>query len=135
MGEHKFNPKAAAAAAGAFRPEPGSEIYGFQLIPVVELNKEKMAELVAILDAAKLRGEDPRHAIPQDWTPIKNPGFFDYVVYNVPTLGRPSVLSIRSDQIPTATIRWNEHLRIPLPELRSRADMAFAGAEERGPIQ
>ena len=134
MGEHKNNPRAIAAAAGAYRPSPGQEVYGFKLVANVELNKEKLAEAVAIIDAAKARGEDPRFAVPK-WNPMENPEWFDYVVYNTPTVGRPSALSIRQDQIPTATLRWSEHLRIPLTELRSRADAAFAGAEERGTTQ
>lgn len=125
MGEHKFNPRAAEAA----RPMP-DEVLGFNLAPTLELNREKTAEMVAIIDAAKEAGQDPRRAVPK-WNPKDNPEFFDYVVYNVPTVGRPSVLSIRQNEIPTASIRWSEHFRCPLTELKSRADAAFAGAEAR----
>lgn len=128
MGEHRNNSRAIAASKPAQRFPPGSEIFGFQLQSVLELNKTKMAEVTAIIDAAKNRGEDPRFAVPK-WNPTDNPEWFDYVVYNVPTLGRPSALAIDPRQIPTATIRWSEHLRIPLLELRARADGAFAEVE------
>lgn len=126
MGEHRTNPTAIAAAQRTIL----DEVLGFNLAPTVELNKEKLAEVVAIVDAAKESGQDPRQAVPK-WNPKDNPEFFDYVVYNVPTVGRPSALSIRQDQIPTASIRWSEHFRCPLTELKARADAAFAGAEER----
>lgn len=131
MGEHRSNPTAAAAANGAFRPQPGEEYCGFLQRAELELNKDKLAEAVAIIDGAKARGEDPRIATPR-WNPKDNPEFFDYVVYDYVTVARPSMLSLRADQVPTATLRWREHLRAPLNEVRQRADEAFASAESRG---
>ena len=126
---------AQAAARGEIpRFPPGAEIFGFNFEPVIELNAEKMKEVVALLDAAKARGEDPRLAVPSI-NPTANPEFFDYVVYNRPTVGRPSPLAIREDQIPTAQIRWSEHLRIPLTALKERASAAFGGVGAQGKQQ
>lgn len=134
-GQHHRNPVAQAAARGEIpRFPPGAELYGFNFEPVIELNKAKMAEVVAIVDAARLEGRDPRIAVP-NINPTENPEHFDYVVYNRPTIGRPSALAIRADQIPTAQIRWSEHLRIPLVELKARVDSAFAGHEAQGKSQ
>jgi hypothetical protein len=66
------------------------------------------------------------------WNPAENPEFFDYVVYNMPMVGRPNRFQIEQDKIPFSSIRWNEHMRIPYPDLKERVDAAFAGAEERG---
>lgn len=130
MGEHKFNTRAIAAAEPAPRFPPGTQFFGFESEVVIELNKEKLAEVVKMFDELKAKGEDPRqHPLP--WTPDSNPEFFDYVVYNRPTCGRPSPLQIDPRSIPTARIRWSEHLRIPLHELKTRIDGAFAGAESR----
>jgi hypothetical protein len=128
MGEHRSNPRAIAAAEAG--PKFG-ESYSVRHNAVLELNKEKVAELTVLLDAAKERGEDPRFAIPK-WNPTDNPEFFDYVVYNEPMLGRTSALAIDPRKVPYATMRWSEHLRIPLVELRKRADETFATAEARG---
>lgn len=130
MGEHRRNPRAIAAAQPRQLP-PGTEAYGFELQAVVELNKVKLAEMVKLVDAAKAAGQDPRFAVPR-WNTTENPDFFDYVVYNVAHLARTSSLVIDQRQIPVARIRWSEHLRIPLVELRSRADAAFAGKEAEG---
>ena len=129
MGEHRHNGRAIAAAAPAQKFPPGAEILGFSFETALELNKFKMAEATVIIDEAKARGQDPRFAVPK-WNPQENPEYFDYVVYNRPSLGRPSPLALDPRQIPTAQVRWSEHLRIPLVELRARADGAFAGAEE-----
>lgn len=127
MGEHRYNPRAIAAA----QPRefaPGDEVLGFSFETVLELNKEKLAEVVALIDAAKANGEDPRRVVPA-LNPKENPEFFDYVVYNRPTVGRPSPLLPDPRQIPTAQIRYTEHLRIPLVELKQRADDTFSKAE------
>ena len=110
---------------------PGDEVVGFEQKTVFELNKEKLAEMVAMVDEAKERGEDPRHAVPL-WNPKENPEFFDVVVYNYLQLGRPSALAIDPNKVPMATMRWSEHLRVPYVDLRARADEAFAGAEAKG---
>ena len=128
MGEHRNNPRAIAASLPAPQYPPGTEIPQFTLQAVFELNKAKLAELVALLDAAKAAGQDPRFAVPK-WNPKDNPEWFDYVVYNVPMLGRPSALALDPRQVPYATIRWSEHLRIPLLDLRARADETFDRAE------
>jgi hypothetical protein len=128
MGEHKHNPRAIAAAQPAIRFAPGDEIFGFSFETVIELNKAKMAEVVALVDAARANGHDPRHAVPA-FNPKENPEFFDYVVYNRPTVGRPSPLLPDPRQIPTAQIRAGENLRIPLVELKQRADVAFSDVE------
>lgn len=130
MGEHRFNPRAIEAAQPAPRFPPGTQFFGFESEVAIELNKEKLAEVVVIVDAAKAAGQDPRQAVPK-WNPDENPEFFDYVVYNRPTCARPSPLQIDPRQMPVAKIRWSEHLRIPLKELKERVDGAFAGAEER----
>lgn len=131
MGAHRNNPRAVAAAVPRHIPQPGDEAYAFRFKAYLELNKEALAEVTALCDAAKARGEDPRFAIPK-WNAKENPEFFDYVVYNEPMVGRPSALALDPKQIPFATIRWSEHLRIPLVELRARVDETFAGAEARG---
>lgn len=131
MGEHSRNPIAIAADAPRRIPGPGDVQYAFRQKVELELNKEKLAEVTAILDAAKARGEDPRFSIP-NWNPKDTPEFFDYVVYNEPMVGRPSALAIDPKHIPFATIRWSEHLRIPLVDIIARADERFAAAETRG---
>ena len=128
MGEHRNNPRSIAAAQPAPQYPPGTEIPQFTLQAVFELNKAKLAELTVMLDAVKARGEDPRFAVPK-WNPKDNPEWFDYVVYNVPMLGRPSALALDPTRVPYASIRWSEHLRIPLVDLRVRADETFDRAE------
>lgn len=130
MGEHRQNPRSIAASLPAPQYPPGTEIPQFTFSAVLELNKAKLAELTPILDAAKAAGQDPRFAIPK-WNPRDNPEWFDYVVYNVPMLGRPSALALDPSKVPYASIRWSEHLRIPLVDLRARADGAFAEAEAK----
>ena len=110
---------------------PGDEVVGFEQKTVFELNAVKRAEAIALMDEAKDRGEDPRRAAPS-WNPKENPEFFDVVVYNYLQLGRPSALAIDPNQVPMATMRWSEHLRVPYVDLRARADEAFAGAEAKG---
>lgn len=135
MGQHRFNPRA-GQNGGLSRRErevaaqfkPGDESYKFEPETVVELNKEKFAEVKALLDAAEERGEDPRLSVPR-LHPRDNPEFFDLVVYDRVFVLRPSPLQIDPRQIPAATSRWGERLRIPLTELRARADAAFAEAE------
>lgn len=134
MGEHRSNPRAIAAEqyrAGNF--PAGAEFFGFSFEAVLELNKEKMAEVVALVEAAKAEGHDPRRAVPA-LDPRANPEFFDYVVYNRPSVARPSPLLPDPRQIPTAQIRHSEHLRIPLVELKQRADVAFADANRDGDV-
>lgn len=131
MGEHKTNGRAIAAAEPAPRFPPGTEFYNHQFEVVIELNREKTAEMVAIVDAAKERGEDPRHAVPR-WNPTENPEWFDYVAYNRAQVARPSPFAIDPRQIPAANIRLAEHFRMPLNELRARADGAFANHENKG---
>jgi hypothetical protein len=109
---------------------PGSQLFGFAFETTIELNKEKLAEVTAIIDAAKARGDDPRHAAPA-LSPTDNPEFFDYVVYNQATVGRPSPLLPDPRQVPTAKLRCSEHLRVPLTEITLRADEKFASAEPR----
>jgi hypothetical protein len=111
--------------------QPGDEVVGFSQQAVLEPNRVKMAEAVALMDAAKERGEDPRLSAPR-WNPKDNPEFFDVVVYNYLQLGRPSALAIDPAQIPMANLRWSEHMRVPFTDVRARADEAFAGAEGRG---
>jgi hypothetical protein len=126
--EARLNPTAIAASQGAFQV---SEVLGFQFKTTLELTEPKRLELVALGDAAVADGKDPREVMPT-WNPKENPEFFDYVVWNVPTVGRPSPLQIRADQVPTAMIKWSEFLRIPYPTLKDRADSSFAGVEARG---
>lgn len=121
--ESRLNPRAVAAA----QPRVPSLVGHFDFEVVFEINKEKMAELVILIDAAKAAGQDPRTAVPI-CDPEKNPEWFDYVVYNRPWIGRKSPLV---DQIPFARVRWNEHLRIPLVELKGRADEVVAANEPR----
>jgi hypothetical protein len=131
MGEHKSNMRSIQAAQPVPRLPPGSEVFGFSFETQLELNKEKMAEVVALIDAATAAGRDPRTAVPVI-SPNEHPEWFDYVVYNRPSIGRPSALQIDPRQIPTAQIRWSEHIRIPLVDLRARVDEAFAATEARG---
>lgn len=129
--EARLNPRAVEAAIPRRVPGPGDVAYNFTFETVIEINAEKMAEISKAIEAAQTAGTDPRLAIPAV-NPKDNPEWFDYVVYNRPMVGRPSVLAINANQIPTATIRWSEHLRIPLVELNRRADEAFANSEARG---
>jgi hypothetical protein len=131
MGEHRNNPRAIEAAKPAERFPPGAEIFNHQFEVAIELNKEKTAEMVAIVDAAKSRGEEPRFALPK-WDPTVNPEWFDYVVYNQAVVARPSPLAIDPRKIPAARIRLGEQYRFPLKELRDRTDAAFANHEARG---
>lgn len=131
MGEHRNNPRAISAAEPAPRFPPNSELFEHRFEVAIELNREKTVEAVAMIDAAKARGEEPRFAVPK-WNPTENPTFFDYVVYNQAIVARPSPLAIDPRQIPAATIRLTEHFRMPLAELRARADAAFATHEARG---
>jgi hypothetical protein len=126
--EARLNPTAIAAGQGAFQV---TEVLGFQFRTTLELTAEKRAELVALGDAALADGREPREVMPT-WNPKENPEFFDYVVWNVPTVGRPSPLQIRADQVPTAAIKWSEFLRIHYPTIKERADASFAGVEARG---
>lgn len=130
MGEHKFNGRAIAAAQPAQRFKPGDELYGFSFETALELNAETIAKVTAEIDAARERGDDARMAAPA-FSPQQNPELFDYVVYNRPTVSRPNPFLPDPRQLPTAQLRWTEHLRIPLVQLRARADEAFAGAETR----
>ena len=130
MGEHKYNGRAIQAAQPAARFKPGDELYGFSFETALELNKETIAKVTAELDEARARGDNARMAAPA-YDPQKNPELFDYVVYNRPTVARPNPFLPDPRQLPTAQLRWTEHLRIPLVELRARADAAFAGAETR----
>jgi len=127
-GQHHRNPRAIMAAQPVPKFPQGTEVLGFQFEAVLELTKEKLAEAKAIIDEAEARGQDPRTAVP-NWNPTEQPEYFDYVVYNRPSLGRPSPLLPDPRQVPTAFIRYSEHLRIPLVELRKRADAAFAAKE------
>lgn len=130
MGEHKLNGRAMAASHPAMRFPPGAQLFGFSFETAIELNKEKIAEVTAIIEAAKARGDDPRRAVPA-LDPTANPEFFDYVVYNQATVGRPSPLLPDPRQVPTAKLRCSEHLRVPLVEINQRADERFAAAEPR----
>lgn len=129
MGEHRSNPRAIAAAAAQPRFRPGDEVYGFELETVIEVNAEKMAELNPILERVQAEGRDPRTVPELQLDSKEHPEWFDLVVYNRINVGRPSVLLAMAQGIPTARVRWNEHLRVPLVSLRERAEMAFAGAE------
>jgi hypothetical protein len=134
-----LNQRAIEKAARQPMP-PGTEIYGFRLHTSIELNKETMAEITAAADAAAARGEDPRRALhmaASQWNPKEHPERYDYVVVNVGTVGRPSALLPDPNQVPTATILLGEHIRMPLQELRGRADDAFEAAEtaNRGALQ
>lgn len=130
MGEHKLNGRAIQAARPAMRFPPGTQGYGFAFETAIELNKAKLAEVTAIIDAAKDRGDDPRNAVPA-FDPTVNPEWFDYVVYNQAHVGRPSPLLPDPRQVPTARIRCTEHLRVPLVEINKRADELFAASEPR----
>lgn len=131
MGDHRVNGNALAKMARPSFPA-GMEMYGFRVNTVIELNAETMAEIKAIADAAEARGDDPRKALhhaSQQWDPKNHPERFDYVAVNEATVGRPSPLLPDPNKVPTATIRLKELERVPLAELRKRADEAFAGAE------
>jgi hypothetical protein len=124
MGDHKTNPRAIAAAQAPVMP-PGSVVIGFQFQAVLELNAAKMAEVSKELDFATAAGKDPATVITPELNPKEHPEWYDYVVYNVPTIGRPSVLM---QNVPTARVRWSEHLRVPYKQLLERADGLFNGA-------
>lgn len=109
---------------------PGTQGYGFGFETAIELNKAKLAEVTAIIDEAKARGDDPRRAVPAI-DPTVNPEWFDYVVYNQAHVGRPSPLLPDPRQVPTAKIRCTEHFRCPLVEINARADETFARVEPR----
>lgn len=130
MGEHRNNPRAIRAAEP--RPLPQvKEAFGFEFEVQIELNKEKLAEVVGLVDAARARGDDPKLAVPP-YDHREHPEWFDYVVYNRAIVARPSSLVINPDQIPAAKIRLTEHTRFPLADLYARVDGAFAEREMKG---
>ena len=136
MGEHKFNGNAIRKAQMPAFP-PGAELYNFQIETALELNAEAMELVNAAAAAARLSGEDERravHNVSVDWNPKETPERFDVIAYKRWTLGRPSPLLPDPRQVPTAMVRHGELDRMPLTELQSRADQAFAeasGAQER----
>lgn len=139
MGDHRINPKAIEKAMRVAIP-PGQEFYDFKFQVVLELNRESMDEVTKAADAAELAGGDPRrelHLAAQQWNPKDHPERFDYVVYNYGVVARPSALLPDPSKIPAATVRLNEHIRMPLTELRKRADDAFNDheASQRGSLQ
>ena len=128
MGEHRFNGKSIAKFN---RPavRPGDEMFGFNYETVIEPNEAFMAEITAVADEAKARGEDPRRALhdhAMQWNPKEHPERFDYVVYGRAQVMRPNPFLPDPNQIPCANIRLSEMLRAPLAEVRGRADAAFS---------
>lgn len=132
-GQHHRNPTAQAAARGEFQSPPGAEVFGFDFEPVLELNKETIVEITRDLDYAKAADQDPRPILTR-YNPQANPDKFDYVVYNRPQVGRRSALAIR-DGVEMARLRWSEHIRIPLTEIRAREAEVRAEHERRSEPQ
>lgn len=119
MGAHKDNPIALLHKAAP--PKPLFEMaYGFEFEVVIEPNAAKKAEIQAFLDAELAAGKKPGEI---------NTGFQltpeeqDLVVYNRICQARPSRLV---QQTPVARLRCGEHMRMPLTEVMSRAEEAFA---------
>lgn len=139
MGQHKNNPAALAKAArppeGMPQFQPGEEVYGFQFETALELNAASMQEVNETAAKARAAGEDERravHLLSKDWNGKAAPERFDLVIYNRIQVGRPSALLPDPRQVPTAFLRISEHLRMPLTEVRKRADETFAEHEKRG---
>ena len=115
----------------------GAELYNFQIETALELNADAMTLINEAVDRARNSGEDERRAVHNltvDWSPKETPERFDVVAYKRWTLGRPSPLLPDPRQVPTAMVRHGELDRMPLVELQTRADQAFAeanGAQER----
>lgn len=136
MGDHRNNPRAIEKAIRQALPSmpAGTELYGYQQRCELMLNAETMEEVVMAGQAAKLAGESQRDAVTQatkEYDPMHHPEKFDLVVFNVLTLARPSPLIHDPNKIPQAIIRHSEVLRIPLVDLKKRADEAF-GMASRG---
>ena len=136
MGDHKLNGNAIRKAQMPAFP-PGAELYNFQIETALELNADAMTLINEAVDRARNSGEDERRAVHNltvDWSPKETPERFDVVAYKRWTLGRPSPLLPDPRQVPTAMVRHGELDRMPLVELQTRADQAFAeanGAQER----
>jgi hypothetical protein len=128
LGEHRSNGN---AIAKLHRPpvRAGDEFYGFNFETAIEPNKDFMNEVTVMADAATARGEDPRrtvHDYSTQWNPREHPERFDYVVYGRAQVMRPNPFLPDPNQIPCANIRLQEFMRMPLAEVRSRADRAFS---------
>lgn len=139
MGEHKTNPRAQEKAMRV-AIQPGQEFYDFQFKTFIEVNRESMDEITRVADSAELRGDDPRRALhdaAMQWNPKDNPERYDYVVLKYAIVARPSALIPDRSRVPAATILLGEVERMPLAELRRRADEAFRVNEEpqRGSLQ
>jgi hypothetical protein len=129
MGAHRNNPVAIAATN---RPSlvGVDEILGFRLESAIELCQERMAEIHAAGEAAKASGGDERvavHDVASQWNAKEHPEAFDLVIYACATVGRPSALMPDPRNVPTASIRIREFLRLSLASLRKAADAAFVG--------
>lgn len=127
MGQHKINPVALAAAA---RPaiSPGDEMFGYQVQGVIELRPERAAEVAEAANACRDQ-EEARlavHRVASQWNLKDTPDEFDFVVYDVVTVGRPNPFLPNPNQVPTAALRMEERKRWNLGDLRRRADQAFA---------
>ena len=124
MGAHRNNPIALAAANGKPIPMTIPDlVFGFEFEVTIEVNAVKMAEIKAAYEAHKAAGGTPDTVPDFPLTPEDQ----DYVVYNRPTVIRPSRFT---EKHPKAVLRWNEHFRCPLREILNRAEMAFGGGQQ-----
>lgn len=143
MGAHKNNPNSIAKAAGVDPRLLGEEVYGFDFHTLIQPNRAFMDEINQAGDRARLSGgtqEDERRAVhvaSQKYNPREHPEHFDLVVFNKINVARPSALAISRDQQPAAFLLMSEHLRVPLADIRKRADDAFATyeAQQRPSLQ
>jgi hypothetical protein len=128
MGDHKLNGRSIAKA----KMPPvrlGDEHYGFAFSTVIEPNKEFSAEITEHTDRAAAGGDDARRALHDfvsQWNPKDHVERFDLVIYTSLQVARPNPFLPDPRQVPTASLRWGEFLRVPLRDVRSRADMAFS---------
>lgn len=134
MGAHRNNPNSIAKAAGVDPRLLGEELYGFDFHTLIQPNRAFMDEITKEGDRARLTGGDERRAVhvaSQKYNPKEHPEHFDLVVFNKINVARPSALALSQDQQPAAFLLISEHLRMPLADIRKRADEAFSNYESK----
>ena len=127
MGAHKSNPMALAAVAsdvGAILRNVTEFKYAYAFEVSIEPNKAKMAEIEAMLDAAKAAGKAPADIDMSNEALGIDASNQDYVVYHrIQQLRRIMVV----DKTAIINLRGPEHFRMPLAEVMNHAQLAVDG--------
>ena len=127
MGAHKTNGMAIKAAARdipAIIRAQSNDGYGYSFEIAREANKDTMAKVTALLDAAKAAGKTPADVDLSPYNPEEHPEYYDLVVYHRLQVTRKILIT---NQTAVANIRGAEHYRISLAEVNNRAQQAFDG--------